>query len=253
MATSPWSLFSSTTSPSASLGSIPDSIPVLSRGRHRSPRKGACFMEMASYLSGERWSDHPSCTHALLATTARSVNDHVTDEARARIVPLIPDVIGLLPTSPRLDAEIARDAALVALPVAPAARQRVAAVGLIRCQQVLNSHDGLPDEHRDPRVAAALDEVPAARDWARRFSLIGEGGRDSFSRRGAPAIVHSSVVGIAQSTAKDPDGLLIGLLEQTIDRCRTQLARETALVPAQAASASSAVSSVEGAVRLPVR
>lgn len=208
-------------------------------------------MEMASYLSGERWSDHPSCTHALLATTARSVNDHVTDEGRARIVPLIPDVIGLLPLSARLDAEIARDAALAALPVAPAARQRVAAVGLIRCQQILNTLDGLPEQHRDNHVADALDAVPAARDWARRFSLIGEGGRDSFSRRGAPAIVHSSVVGIATSTAKDPDGLLIGLLEHAIDRCRAQLERESA--PAQAASASSAVSSVVGATRLPVR
>ena len=32
-------------------------------GRHRNPRKGACFMEMASFLAGERWSDHPQCTH----------------------------------------------------------------------------------------------------------------------------------------------------------------------------------------------
>ena len=40
--------------------SLPDGIPVLSRGRHRTPRRGACFMELASVLAGERWSDHPS-------------------------------------------------------------------------------------------------------------------------------------------------------------------------------------------------
>ena len=46
---------------------LPDLLPVLSRGKHRNPRKGACFMELASYLAGERWSDHPACTHPLLA------------------------------------------------------------------------------------------------------------------------------------------------------------------------------------------
>ena len=35
-------------------------LPILSRGKHRSPRKGACFMEFASLLAGERWSDHPA-------------------------------------------------------------------------------------------------------------------------------------------------------------------------------------------------
>src|SRR3954451_19465820 len=35
---------------------VPDMMPVLSRGRHRNPRKGACFMELASFVAGERWS-----------------------------------------------------------------------------------------------------------------------------------------------------------------------------------------------------
>lgn len=254
MTTSPWSLFSGTrfgAEPSLH-HAVPDGVPVLSRGRHRTARKGACFMEMASWLSGERWSDHPACTHALLATMARSVNDHVSDAARARIVPLIPDVIGVLPTAARLDAEIARDAALVALPVAAAARQRVAAVGLIRCQQILNRLDGLPESHQDEQVARALDEVPEARDWARRFSLIGENGRDSFVRRGAPAIVHSSVVGVTQSTAADPDGLLLDLLERTIIRCRRQLDLESGPTT-QAAIAPSADSDTAPGARLPVR
>jgi hypothetical protein len=38
---------------------LPALLPTLSRGKHRSPRKGACFMEFASLLAGERWSDHP--------------------------------------------------------------------------------------------------------------------------------------------------------------------------------------------------
>ena len=59
---------------------VPDGVPILSRGRHRSPRRGACFMEFASFLAGERWSDHPRCTHPLLTQLARQVNDLVGDE-----------------------------------------------------------------------------------------------------------------------------------------------------------------------------
>jgi hypothetical protein len=40
---------------------LPELVPVLSRGKHRNPRRGACFMELASYLAGERWSDQPAC------------------------------------------------------------------------------------------------------------------------------------------------------------------------------------------------
>ncbi|MEJ7744096.1 MAG: hypothetical protein WKF73_17085 [Nocardioidaceae bacterium] len=48
---------------------LPDVVPVLSRGKHRNPRKGACFMEFASFLAGERWSDHPRCTHPCSLTS----------------------------------------------------------------------------------------------------------------------------------------------------------------------------------------
>src|SRR3954454_8380228 len=72
----------------------PDGVPVLSRGRHRSPRRGACFMEFASFLAGEPWSDHPSCTHPLLAEVARQVNDLIGDEDRQLLVPLVPSIVG---------------------------------------------------------------------------------------------------------------------------------------------------------------
>src|SRR5215468_2698840 len=73
---------------------VPDGVPVLSRGRHRSARRGACFMEFASFLAGERWSDHPSCTHPLLAQLARRVNDLIGDTGRQQLVPLVPSVVG---------------------------------------------------------------------------------------------------------------------------------------------------------------
>ena len=199
---------------------LPDGVPTLSRGKHRNPRKGACFMEFASYLAGEPWSDHPACTHPLLAALARDVNDHVEDHARLRLAPLIPEVIGLDGAEPRVDAWIAREAALAALPVVAAERQGVAAVGLLRCERLLSDLEGVSRYHLDPRTKAALDGVPAARDWARGFTALGWGNAGSFSRRSAPAIVHSAVSGIAAAAVPDADDVLVDLLERTVALCR---------------------------------
>lgn len=204
----------------------PDAMPVLSRGKHRSPKKGACFMELASFLAGEAWSDHPGCTHPLLASMARDVNDHVDDFARSRLVPLIPEVIGLNGADPRVDAWIAREAALAALPVAASERQGVAAVGLLRCERMLNQLEGRPKHHLDPRTRARLDEVPLARDWARGFSALGWGSSTSFAKRSAPAIVHSAVSGIAAASVPNSDELLVDLLAHTITLCREWFAHE---------------------------
>ena len=62
-----------------------DFLPLLSRGKHRRSAKGACVMEYASYLAGEKWSDHPACTHPLLAELARQVNDFISDETQTDI------------------------------------------------------------------------------------------------------------------------------------------------------------------------
>ncbi|HEX6516945.1 MAG TPA: hypothetical protein VF049_15365 [Nocardioidaceae bacterium] len=198
----------------------PELMPVLSRGKHRNPRKGACFMELASYLAGEKWSDHPDCTHPLLAALARDINDHIGDEARRRIAPLIPEVIGLNKRDPRIDVWIAREVAMTALPVVSSERQGVAAVGLLRCERVLNELEGRPKNYISSRTLAALAQVPQARDWARSFSGIGWGRPESFTKRSAPAIIHSAVSGIAVSAVEDPEQLLVDLLTRTVADCR---------------------------------
>lgn len=73
----------------------PDGLPILSAGKHAVPTEGACFMEFASVLAGEPFTDHPHCTHPLLAQLARRVNDNVDDTTRQHMVPLVPDVVGL--------------------------------------------------------------------------------------------------------------------------------------------------------------
>lgn len=196
--------------------SIPDFMPTLSTGRHRNPRKGACFMEMASYLAGERWSDHPRCTHPLLAAMAREINDRVGDEARQELVPLIPSVVGLNGADPRIAGWIAREAATSGLPVVAMSRQRALAVGLLRSEAVLADLEGLPAGNLSPQARRALDHVPDAEQWARQFILSTAGRRDAFVSRGAPAVVLQAVAGIAQACVPDADRLLVDLLRRTI-------------------------------------
>src|SRR3954454_3044085 len=120
-------------------------VPVLGRGKHRSPRKGACFMEFASYLAGERWSDHPSCTHPLLARLARLTNDYTSDATRQHLVELVPSVVGLTSDDVRVDLRIALRAALTALPVVAEARQRTMALTVVVANRLLAMLDGRPD------------------------------------------------------------------------------------------------------------
>src|SRR5688572_29804205 len=148
---------------------LPALVPILSRGKHRSPRKGACFMEMASYLAGERWSDHPKCTHPLLASVARLVNDFTSDQARQRLAPLIPSVIGLTTDDPRADARIALRCATVAPPVVSAERQNVMAVAVLSAERTLAKLEGRPLDSLSPASATVLDDVPLAANWARSF------------------------------------------------------------------------------------
>jgi hypothetical protein len=186
-------------------------------------------MELASFLAGERWSDHPDCTHRLLAALARDINDHIGDEARAEIATLVPQVIGLNLRDPIIDVLLAREVALAALPIASAKRQRVAAVGLLRCEHVLNELEGRPPDHVSARVESALDGVPGARDWARGFCNVGFGSPKTFSSRSAPTIVHSAVVGIAEAAVRDPEQRLVDLLRRSIADCATWMHRTSAV------------------------
>ena len=207
----------------------PALLPILSRGKHRSPRKGACFMEFASLLAGERWSDHPSCTHPLLAAVARHVNDYTTDAGRSRLVELIPSVIGLTGEDLHIDARIALGSARLALPVLAAERQGVLAVAVLSCERVLAELDGRPVGALEEQSRSALAQVPHAARWADRFIGAAHTAATSpkrFCRHAAPVIVHDAAQGIAQGYVPDPDAMLRDLLVQAIEECRTWAGRD---------------------------
>jgi hypothetical protein len=199
----------------------PEVAPLLSSGKHRTPRKGACFMEYASFLSGERWSDHPRCTHPLLAEVARGVNDHISDAGRSRLVGLIPSVIGLTADDPRVDAAIAVRCAATALPVVAEHRQRVLSAGLLTARRLFVE---LNDDNPSPMDAmalldhaqTALSKVPPAARWAEEFTTGTHLTPRALQRRSAPCIVRLAVVGIAEACISDPDSLLYELLATVI-------------------------------------
>jgi len=197
--------------------SLPDGIPVLSRGRHRTPRRGACFMEFASLLAGERWSDHPSCTHPLLAELARQVNDHISDAGRQELTPLIPSVVGRRGddrTWLRLSVAVAASTILDV----PEAAQRVQAAGLLRAEQLCA--DGGPELAAVGRQArSALALVPGAVAWVERLPVHDRIDAKTFATRCAPTIVRCTVEGVVASRSPDLDRRLRALLEAGIAAC----------------------------------
>jgi hypothetical protein len=203
---------------------VPDVLPVLSRGKHRNPRRGACFMELASYLAGERWSDAPPCTHPVLAEVARNVNDRTSDDARPLLATMIPSVIGLTTDDPRADARIALHCALVALPIASAQRQGALAVAVMSSQRVLAALGDEQPYALQLRVRRALEQAPHAVAWARRFADRAGATRSTSVRRfranAAHDIVKLAARGIAEADPVNRDVLLRQMLEGAIEECR---------------------------------
>jgi hypothetical protein len=178
-------------------------------------------MEFASFLAGERWSDHPQCTHPLLAELARDVNDLVGDEERQQLVRLVPQVVGRLGdarTWLALPVAVATDP----LHEVPEQTQRVLAAGLLRAAQLCaESGPHLDATRREAR--AALDLVPRAAAWAERFQVQFQMSPRIASRtwttRSAPMLVRCAAEGIVHSGAPDPDRRLRALLEAAIVAC----------------------------------
>ena len=196
---------------------VPDGIPVLSRGRHRTPRRGACFMEFASVLAGERWSDHPSCTHPLLGQLARQVNDHTSDDGRQELALLIPSVVGRRGNDQTWLTVAVAVAAKVILDV-PEATQRVLSGGLLQAERVCA--DAAPDLAATRREAqVALELVPGAVAWVERLGVRGRIDAKTFARRCAPTIVRCAVDGVVASGRPDSDRLLRAMLEAGIAAC----------------------------------
>ncbi len=195
--------------------SAPEGLPVLSRGKHRTPRKGACFMEMASVLAGERWSDHPSCTHPLLGYLARLVNDETSDRHRGDLATLIPSVVGVRGGSIAWTIAVSSAVAGRAVTQVPEPTQRVLAAGLYRAEQLADD----PVVQRD--IRAALQSVPGAVAWVHQFATPGPVTPAQFTRHSAPTMVRCSVQGLVAAGDPARDAILRDLLEVGVAAARS--------------------------------
>jgi hypothetical protein len=199
---------------------IPEFLPVLSVGRHRSPKRGACFMEYASHLAGERWSDHPSCTHPAVASLARAVNDCTNDASRGALVPMIPSVIGLHGSDDRMRLIVGVRASAAALPVASESRQRAIAVGLAHCEALLENQTDPQAEQLRAAVRGAFAQAPAAERWARAFLVSVGTGSNRLDSWTVDKLIALSVIGIAEACIDDSDERLNRLLVAAINDAR---------------------------------
>ena len=229
----------------------PELIPILSRGKHRSPRKGACFMELVSYLAGERWSDHPACTHPLLAELARDVNDCTSDAGRPLLAELIPSMIGLTGEDLHIDARIALMCARRALPVAAAERQQTMAVSVLACERVLAALDGRPAGWLEEQSRKALAQAPHAEHWARGFTRDIPISPKAFRQHVAPATVRAAVEGIALACIPEPDAMLRVLLSDAIGACATWARRDAGRDTPSDSAAWAAACSLTGTAATP--
>ncbi len=66
----------------------------LSKGKHVSPREGACVMELASMLSNERFSDHPWSVCPVIGAFVRAYNDSIDDRRRQDLYAYAAKVVG---------------------------------------------------------------------------------------------------------------------------------------------------------------
>ncbi|WP_203568826.1 hypothetical protein [Aestuariimicrobium ganziense] len=203
-------------SESARKSFIPDGLPVLSRGSHRDPRHGACFMEMASYLAGERWSDHPSCTHPGVAALARMVNDELDDEHRQHITALIPDVVGLNPTHYAVMPTLVRCVALTGLPVASEENQNLMALAALNAEAHLAGEANPRPDLVSARTKFALDQVPSSRDWAwRHLAELGPR-KKPMDAKAIFRFFQVAVKAVDQACTRDPQSYLVAMLTSAV-------------------------------------
>ncbi|TDD18524.1 hypothetical protein E1218_25825 [Kribbella turkmenica] len=177
-------------------------------------------MEYASYLAGLDWSDHPDCTHPLLALVAREVNDETSDAARADLVPMIPEVIGVTSDDPRLvPALVARCVRLV-VPAISGRFQRTLVAGLLTAEYVLAELDGRPAGKVRDESARLLVELPDAVAWATKV-LMSRARPYSFGyEREAPLVVAGTIRAVTDFRVREGDALLRRLLSEAIEESR---------------------------------
>ena len=146
----------------------------LSRGRHSSPERGACVMELASMLAGGPFTDQPRSACPVIGAFLRSYNDWIDDGRRQDLYAYASKVVD---SRASRDVEEARAKRLTEW--AEELKGRRLKRFRFGCGRSVNDEDPRPDriasrvlcaiarqkEHPHQEVLALLDELLAIR-WA---------------------------------------------------------------------------------------
>jgi hypothetical protein len=196
---------------------VPDSMPVLTRGKHRKPRNGACLMEYVSVLAGGPFTDAPACTDNTLGAIARAVNDYSGDAMRQRLALLASDLSIAGPLELARQQALARRCLLSALPYSCGTRRRVLIVGLLGLERAAAGTTAgySPDEVGMDAEFALLGSDTALREAIERIESLPVDPAQ-HQRRGLAAAIELAVATIAEE-ATDGDELLYRLLVDCLD------------------------------------
>jgi hypothetical protein len=199
-------------------------MPVLTRGKHRKPRSGACLMEYVSVLAGGPFTDSPRCTDPTLATIARAVNDYSGDEMRQQLALLASDLTIAPPLDVLSQQSLARRCLLTALPLSGGSRRRVLIVALLGVERAAagasKGYDAA-DVSLDAEFAL-LGCDTAVREAIERLEELPVS-LPQHHKRGLSTAIEMAIATIAEE-APDSDELLYRLLVSCLDDHRDRLA-----------------------------
>ena len=184
--------------------------PTLSAGQHLTSEDGACLMELVSIAAHERWSDHPCCTHPLLAHLARRVNDATSDLNRAALAGFVPTLVWANTDDRQAYARIAGECTRVALAYKPTLVLRVLHGAAVR-----RSRPGDSRRHVLYRRGAAFRSVDLA---VFAVQLCPQDVADAALRRMLSSAVHC--VGAAEPSRVVQSGITVGRGAVVGDRTR---------------------------------
>jgi hypothetical protein len=133
---------------------------VLRKGRHDSPDRGACVIELASMLAGERFSDRPKSVCPVIAGFLRGYNDLLPDGDEEELYAYAARVVGTAAPAP-----VRRERARRLLEWAGCRRPAVLHVRLRPWDLILlpavEAALRMPRDLRRAEVSALLDELIA--------------------------------------------------------------------------------------------
>jgi hypothetical protein len=174
-------------------------------------------MELASVLAGEQWSDHPACTHPLLAQLARGVNDYTSDDSRQDLLVLIPSVVGRNGDE-RSWLTISVAVASSTILDVPEPTQRVLAGGLLQAEQLCaDAGPAMAATRHEAREALLL--VPMAVKAVEALGVRERITLKTFAKHCAPTMLRCTIEGIVAAGNPDRDQRLRAVLEAGIAVC----------------------------------